>query len=324
MLAATVLGVSAVIAAEFVGTGLSIMAVLAEYSGAAKAHLHYSAGDILRQVGAWPLLFSAVLLAMLAAHRSAKGLTSPKKACAVLATYFAVQLALNMTNNWHPNMWLAPAAAFCLLFNGVKPDNEALPISEIASWTAYLSKSVRAIPIVLAIIVLAPEMMSSAAALMTLTRIGLYLDQPVVVSAGKGVSLSALAPRGSDDYATAISDAIAALSSRGVDRATIANLDFSNPFPALFLAPSPRGVQVWWDWGNSVPKDALLKWEDVIGDACVVTLPLRPAVAAVTAKLEQAVSGRLSSDFNLLFHDDLWMIYEQKGGCGLGQLLKPS
>jgi hypothetical protein len=40
----------------------------------------------------------------------------------------------------------------------------------------------------------------------------------------------------------------------------IANLDFTNPFPVLFLAQPPKSIQVWWDFGFNVPRGTMLEW----------------------------------------------------------------
>jgi hypothetical protein len=53
---------------------------------------------------------------------------------------------------------------------------------------------------------------------------------------------------------------------------SIANLSFSNPFPAALHAPSPRGVALWWDQ-NRTYNVKFLTAPMVLGDAEVVMVP---------------------------------------------------
>ncbi len=106
---------------------------------------------------------------------------------------------------------------------------------------------------------------------------------------------------------------------------SIANLDQSNPFPVLFLAPPPKGIQVWWRFGVSVPQGAVLEWPNVIGDGCVITVPRQRAHKANTHREgRQAALARYQCENGalcLVACDDL--IYrEQKGSGRLGAKAK--
>ena len=100
-----------------------------------------------------------------------------------------------------------------------------------------------------------------------------------------------------DAYNRSLNDAVAAISSLNLGDEKIANLDLANPFPVLFLAPPPKGIQVFWHFGCNVPRDALLEWQDVIGDACVVTIPVQSWLTDSTVRLANIVRPKLTTDF---------------------------
>jgi hypothetical protein len=83
----------------------------------------------------------------------------------------------------------------------------------------------------------------------------------------------------------------------------------------LFLAPPPKRIQVYWDFGNDVPIGALLEWQDVIGDACVVTIPAQPELLEIRDRLAEIVRPKLATDFKLVYQDALWSIYQKASGC---------
>ena len=104
--------------------------------------------------------------------------------------------------------------------------------------------------------------------------VSLGIRTPYVVTAGKGVSFRSWSH--AHRHGPQVNDAVAAIASLNLGHEAIANLDFANPFPVLFLAPPPKGIQVWWHFGFNLPRDAKLEWHNVIGDACVVTVPCQP------------------------------------------------
>jgi hypothetical protein len=109
-----------------------------------------------------------------------------------------------------------------------------------------------------------------------------------------------------ESYGTLIMDAVIAIDGLGLTHERIETLDTVNPFPVLFLAPAPKGIHVWWNFGYNLPKDAPLSWRAVIGDACVVTLPLKPLYPGVTRKLSDEVNSVLQSDFKIVYEDKRW------------------
>ena len=167
-------------------------------------------------------------------------------------------------------------------------------------------------------LVLVPQIIASIVGITIGTLVSLGIEgPPVVITTGTGVSLRSLPWPGHDSliYDKSLNQSVAAIASLKLDHEAIANLDFANPFPVLFLAPPPKGIQVWWDWGFSVPRDAMLKWQDVIGDACVVTIPAQPGSPNVTARLFEVVRSKLATDFEMVHQDALWSIYRQTRDC---------
>jgi hypothetical protein len=151
--------------------------------------------------------------------------------------------------------------------------------------------------------------------------------ESITVTANKGITFNILQESSASDVVAYLNRAIYAIEGLGASRETIGNLDFMNPFPVLFLASAPRGVQVWWDFGRTtrnVPVGYKPSWQEVIGDACIVTEPkhsrLDPAV--YSEPLIRAVEPHLAIAFTLVYQDELWKIWKHSGGCGArdGQL----
>jgi head-tail adaptor len=327
-LCATVLTFAVIIAIEFKATGLELLPIIQDYELAAHARLSYSLNQIVTAMVAWPLVGSVALLVLFAVSQRVGELRLEFR-CIVLiiGTYTACQYALNMTNNADPSMWLAPAAmaslAVCV---GAKPAAQQGGGSE--SWWQRIAPSLLAarqvIPFLMFVLVLVPQIMSSVNGANVGTLISLGIDTPYVVyvvTAGKGISFrSHPEPSG---YERSLPDAVSAISSLKLGDEAIANLDLANPFPVLFLAPPPKGIQVFWSFGINVPADAPLEWKDVIGDACVVTIPVQPWVEFSTNRLVDIIRPTLATDFNLVFQDALWSIYRRTRNCATASLHRP-
>ena len=172
-------------------------------------------------------------------------------------------------------------------------------------------------------LVLAPEALASLRAVKLDYSISSGVIKPIAVTANRGITFEVL-PK--NEYrlaglALSLNRAIQAIEGLGASGDTIANLDFMNPFPALFLAPAPKGVWVDWDFtrrSRSVPTDTT-SWQEVIGDACIVTEPKRPWVrptANYSEPLVDVVKPHLASAFTLAYEDDLWRIWKNRDGCG--------
>jgi hypothetical protein len=233
-----------------------------------------------------------------------------------------------MTNIGKPSMWLAPAAmdslAVCM---GAKPAAQQGDGSE-SWWPPSLLAEIsarRAILLLTFALVLVPQIMSSIVGIKVGTLVSLGIEKPYVVTAGKGVNFtqrltkysSSATPWGASDevYERSLNDAVAAISSLNLGDEAIANLDLANPFPVLFLAPPPKGIQVFFQFDMNLPRDALLEWQDVIGDASVVTIPIQPLLRYDSGRLADIVRPKLATDFKLVYQGALWSIYRRVRLC---------
>jgi hypothetical protein len=321
-LCAVVLAFGAITAIEFKLTGLEFFPVIQDYELAAHARLTYSFADLLRgALFSGPLLFSVTLLVLFAiSRRPGEPPLELRRVCIIIVSYTACQYMLNLTNNWDPNMWLAPAAvtslACCV---GVTP--AAQQAGKFESWwrrflrSGFAEISAReAIPLLIFAVVLGPLIIPSIIGTTVGALVSLGIRTPYVVTAGKGVNFKSWARP--HRHGPQVNDAVDAITSLNLGHEAIANLDFVNPFPVLFLAPPPKGIQVWWDFGFNVPQTAKLEWYNVIGDACVVTIPAQPFYRPeITARLVEFVRPKLASDFEMVYQDEFWRIYRKTRGC---------
>ena len=142
-------------------------------------------------------------------------------------------------------------------------------------------------------------------------------EATITVSANKGITLKAF----KDTYASLltpyVNHGVHAIEGLGVSREKIANLDLANPFPALFLAPDPKGVWVWWDFSKTtnVPVGYRPSWQEVIGDACIVTQP-KQVSKDFSEPLIRAVEPHLATAFTVVYEDELLKIWKDNSGCG--------
>src|SRR6201999_3488697 len=122
-----------------------------------------------------------------------------------------------------------------------------------------------------------------------------------------------------DGITLSYNDAIQAIDGLAAGGYVIANLDFMNPFPALFLAPAPRGVSVFWDFSkytSNVPTGYQLGWQEIIGDACIITEPSGKLQTTISSQpLIDAAQAHLTRTFVPVYQDDLWRIWKSKDGC---------
>ena len=330
-LCAALLAFAAITAIEFKATGLEFLPIIQDYELAAHARLAYSFYDLVRGVASWPLISSVALLLLFAVSQRLGELRLEFRCMGlIIGTYVACQFALNMTNSSNPSMWLAPAAMASLaVCTGAKPAAQQGGGSE--SWWRRFAPSRlaeisarEAIPLIIFVIVLVPQIISSIVGVTVGALVSFGIKAPYVVTAGKGVSFRSLHLRsGAKEYERSLNDAVAAISSLNLGDEAIANLDLPNPFPVLFLAPPPKGIQVLWHFGINVPRNALLEWQDVIGDACVVTIPVQPKVLATTVRLADIVRTKLATDFKLVYQDALWSIYRRAKDCATATLHRP-
>jgi hypothetical protein len=324
-LCATVLAFTVIIATEFKVAGLEFLPVIKDYELAAQARLAFSFYDLARGLVSWPLASSVALLALFAVSQRFGELRLEFRCIGlIIGTYTACQFALNMTNDGDPSMWLAPAAiaslAVCM---GPKPVAQQAGGPE--SWWRRFSPSRlaeisarEAIPLLIFVLVLVPQIMSSIVGVTIGSLVSLGIETPYVVTAAKGISFRSLYPH-SGAYERSLNDAVTAISTLKLGDEPIANLDLPNPFPVLFLAPPPRGIQVLLDFGINVPLGALLEWQDIIGDACVVTIPVISSRPSVTLRLVDFTRSKLATDFHIVYQDALWSIYRRTRDCASAQ-----
>jgi hypothetical protein len=334
-LCAAVLAFAVITAIEFRATGLDLLPIIQDYELTAHARLTLSLHEIVTAMVSWPLVGSVALLVLFAVSQLGKRLEL-RSIVLIIGTYTVCQHVLNMTNWGGPSMGLAPAAmaslAACI---STKPDAQQGGESE--SWWQSFAPSLlagisarRAILLLTFALVLVPQIMSSIVGVTVGALVALGIQEPYVVTAGKGISFASITnlrsgvttPYGASDevYRRSLNDAVAAISSLNLGDEAIANLDLANPFPVLFLAPPPKGIQVIWAFGILERRDALLEWQDVIGDACVVTVPVQPVWADSTARLADIVRPKLATDFKLVYEGALWRIYRRARDCATAPL----
>ena len=320
-LGAALLLFGAITAIEFNLAGLEFLPVIQDYELAAHARLTHSFMDLVRGVVFSGRLVGSVALLVLfaASRRPGEPPLDFRSMGLIIGSYAACQYALNMTNNWDPNIWLAPAAVTCLaVCIGVNPTPQQAGGSE-SWWQRFARSGVaeisarEAIPLLIFVLVLAPTIMASILGTVVGAMVSLGIRTPYVVTAGKGVSFRSWSH--THRHGPQVNDAVAAIASLNLGHEAIANIDFANPFPVLFLAPPPKGIQVWWDFGFNVPRAATLEWQDVIGDACVVTIPMQPDVPQTSARLAEVVRLKLTTDFEIVYQNEFWSIYRRTRDC---------
>ncbi|MCB2048721.1 MAG: hypothetical protein KDE32_10905 [Novosphingobium sp.] len=219
---------------------------------------------------------------------------------------------LNISNEYE-TIWLYPPAfaimaAVALRGHGRQPEEEgkvrAMP------W----SSGIALVPLTGFLVILANGIFGTGIALASGLSVVSGLRDEYVVTGDRGIRFHTFCQDEGCDYGRTINEGVALLRKNGLEHEKIATLTHSNPFPVLMLAPPHRGTQVWWNFGFNVPKDAVLTWKDVLGDATVVMVPLTGDYPHVREKLLSTVQARLDSDFELVFADSEWKIYRQRKG----------
>jgi hypothetical protein len=304
---------------EFWVTGLEFIPVLRDYELAANARVTFSFTRVLSGMIAAPLVNSVALLLLFSVSQNAdEARVSFRTRGLIIGSFAACQYALNMTNSSFPGMGLAPAAVTSLVACMCVKAVSQLP-NTFESWWRKLTPSRlaygplrEAIPLLIFALVLAPEVVASLIGIGSSTVVSLKLKATYVVTAGKGLSFKVV----NYNEARQWNDAVTAIASLNLGHNAIINLDHANPFPVLFLAPPPKGIYRWDDFGYKLPGGAVLKWQDVIGDACVVTIPVNAFDNDVKRRLVDVVQSKLAIDFEVVYQDELWSIYRRTGDCG--------
>jgi hypothetical protein len=322
-LCATIGVFGAVTAIEFKVTGLDFIAVIREYAVAARARSHYSIHDVVQSLANGPFITSIALLLVfgLLQRPNPQGPTSGLRARGIIiGCYAGCQFALNMTNAGPPTMWLAPAAIVSLttcidMKETVWRTRQSENRSQSFDFYMLGDVSLReAAPFLVFALVLFRQILGSMLGVGVAVSMALGITAPYVITAGHAVSLWVY-PGGA--YEKSLNDAVKAIASLKLDQEVIANLDFSNTFSILFLAPPPKGNYTWYAWGYNIPYDAALNWYDVIGDACVVTIPAVSFYPGVTRRLVNVVQLKLATEFEVVYQDASWSIYQRSHDCGI-------
>jgi hypothetical protein len=307
------------IAIDFVITGTSLFPVIQEYRLAAQAKADFfSVRDALWFASRLPVVGIVVLTALYVVSRPGTASWASLWRCFfIIASFWVCQVVLNMTNSTlSPALiFLAPAAAVALVtWTNTSDALHPRRLNEI------FPREV--IPLLVLGLVFVPEALAALVAVKLDYSIlsGTTKTKIITVSANKGITFELLPnDPGDADNALSVNRAILAIEGLGASRETIVNLDFMNPFPALFLAPAPKGVPVYWDFGErgNVPFGHRPGWREILGDACIITEPKHPIPPAAnySEPLIDAVQPRLTSAFTLVYQDELWKIWRNNGGC---------
>jgi hypothetical protein len=315
------------VAIDFVITGNSVFPIIQDYRLAAQARTgSYSFLDALYFASRWPILGVVALVALYAVSQPGReGGGNLWRCFFIIAFYWACQVVLNMSNwgPWLSLIYLAPAAIVAVV---TWTDTSASGPFWDHLWPRFRPRRLHEIsareliPLLILTLVFAPEALASVRAVKLDYSVLSGTVKPIAVTANKGITFEILQRTGVSGFALSINRAVQAIKGLDASRETIVNLDFANPFPALFLAPSPKGVEVYWDFGNDVPIGYKPSWQEVIGDACLVTEPKNPwppppAAAHFSEPLIAAVQSHLASAFTLVYQDELWKIWKHSGGC---------
>jgi hypothetical protein len=311
------------IAMDFAVTGSDFISVILEYRAAAQGRVGALVfRDLLSSSTQLPLLAIVLLLAVYVDKEDHKRQITYH--LFIIGLYWICQIVLNMSNNGGIEAigFLAPAAAVVV----VTLMESGSEMTWFWKWSQEGQRhklrrtTIRQlIPLLIISSILMPELFASLRAINLDFNI-LSEYKIVTVTANRGVAFRILKGSQADKlWFSYLTRAIQAIEEVGVTRQTIANLDFMNPFPALFRAPSPKGVRVWWDFSNArnVPVGYEPRWQEVIGDACIVTEPKRSPLPAAyySLPLINAVEAHLAIAFILIYQDDLWKIWARKSDC---------
>lgn len=318
---------SVMVAIDFILTGNRLYPVIWEYGMAAQGRVEaISPRDIFRFASQLPVLGVVLLMALYAISRpSREGSKDSLRHCfCIIAFYWVCQVVLNMSNGALPDLIsLAPAAAVAVVTWTDTPDI-ASPWNRL--WTRFHPSRLselparQLLPLLVIALVFVPEALASVRAAHIDYLVSLGTVETLTVSANRGITFKIRKDSSNGPLVPYLNRAIHAIEALGASRETIAMLDFSNPFPALFLAPDPKGIWLWWDFGRNntnVPIGYRPSWQEVIGDACVVAEPKHSPQNPkyYSEPLIRAVEPHLVTAFTVVYEDELWKIWKRSRGC---------
>jgi hypothetical protein len=315
-------------AVDFAATGTSLSGVIHEYSLAAEGRAGpVSVEDVLWFARRLPVLGVVAVMALYAVSRpiGVGGKGYLWRCFFVIAFYWICQVVLNMSNGSADDMIsLAPATTAAVVTWADTTDTAAF-------WNRLWTKvhlrrldqlsARQVIPLLIFAAVIGPEAFAAVRALKLDYAISSGREKAVTVSANGGIRLKILTNTYAGLSIPYLESGVHAIKALGATHDKIANLDSNNPFPALFLAPDPKGIWVWWDFTpqTNVPVGYKPSWQEVIGDACVVTQPKQSPTRPMkyySEPLIKAVAQHLTSAFTVAYEDDIWKIWKHDGGCG--------
>jgi hypothetical protein len=322
----TVLILAGLLVGDFISTGTDLIAIIQQYRLAAQARVApYSVSDGLWFASRSTVLGMAALMVFYAVSPPEKMEKESLWRCfLIILAFWGCQVALNMTNRIsfiEFNIYLAPAAIVAVVtwVDGFVPGawDPLWPKLHLRSLHAISLREV--VPPLIVGLVLVPQGISAIRALKLDYSIRSSRSSELIsVKANKGIQFDVfpLDPT-STYYVRPINSAVEAIDKLGATREIIVNLDFTNPFPALFLAPDPmgKGVRAWWDFKVNVPADYKPTWQEVMGNACMVTEPKYLATSPNTRPLVEAVKSRLTTAFTIVYENDWWRIWKSNGDC---------
>jgi hypothetical protein len=301
----------AMLGMDFVATGLEVTPVLREYALAAQARATFlSPYFVALALGAWVSLGSiTALLAFALSQRSTDRSLGLWRIGLIVGTYTVTLIAFQLTSSSIPSLIIATAAAMVLTQRHEGSNAEALLAWNTDGWRRCFDPAalrrisvIDSIPYVISGLVILPQIKASAIAFTAGMLVSFGLYTPIILGTGTGVSWSAVPS--SNDYVASVNDGVRALSSLGATKLKIITLDFPNPFPALFQAPSPIGIRT---WAYEFKPNAI----EVLGDSCVVMLPLRSSMPSTTTLFVDVTRDILANQFHLIYQDEYWSIYRR-------------
>lgn len=312
---------------DFVVTGTSLPGVIQEYWMAAQGRVGPVSAGVALWIARRPLVLGVVgLVSLYAVSRPITGGNkNPLWRCfVIIGCYWVCQVTLNMSNGSGIDLIsLAPAAVVAIVTWTETADAasiwDRLWTRIHLRWLDEISMR-QSIPLLIIAVVCVPEAYASLRAVKLDYAISAGTTKSFTVSANRGITLNIAEGIYSTPAVPYLNHGIRAIEALGASHDKIANLDSNNPFPALFLAPDPKGVWVWWDFSpqTNVPVGYKPSWQEVIGDACIVMEPRQSPTGPVryfSEPLIKAVSPHLQAAFTLVYQDDIWKVWKRNGGC---------
>jgi hypothetical protein len=245
--------------------------------------------------------------------------------CFIIGIYWICQVVLNMSNGSTTGVSLAPTAAVVIVtwtdeINPASFWNRLWRRIEVRKLDSRSARQL--IPLLILALVFMPEAYASLKAVKLDHAISSGNTRSFIVSAHKGITLNIVKDTYASPSVPYLERGIYAIERLGASHDKIATLDSNNPFPAMFLAPDPKSVWVWWDFTpqTNVPVGYKPSWQEVIGDACIVMEPKQSATTPMkyyADPLIKAVASHLKTAFTLVYQDDIWKVWKYNGGCSV-------